>query len=153
MAYVSDVVTCKHVSTANDSEGQFDVVVDATGSPGGMSTATSLCRPMGKLVLKSTCASGDTFNAAPFVIDELHVSHTTSPLQLARSPMFCVSNHLQIVGSRCGPLPDALALLEGGDLQVKKYVTKTFPLHEAREALKCAAEKSTMKVQIICSKE
>jgi threonine dehydrogenase-like Zn-dependent dehydrogenase len=73
MAYVSDVVTCKHVSTADSSAGEFDVVVDATGSPQGMKIATALCRPMGTLVLKSTCASGDTFNAAPFVIDELHV--------------------------------------------------------------------------------
>jgi threonine dehydrogenase-like Zn-dependent dehydrogenase len=68
--------------------GKFDVVVDATGSPAGLSLASSLCRPMGTLVLKSTCADGEAFNAAPFVINELRV-----------------------VGSRCGPFPKALELL------------------------------------------
>jgi len=95
-------------------------------------------------VLKSTCAAGKEFNAAPFVIDEL-----------------------KVVGSRCGPIDKALALLNLGDgddkdsdyakkscdrrLHVEKYITKTFPLAKADEAIQCAAEKSTMKVQIICS--
>ena len=91
-------------------------------------------------VLKSTCAAGEHFNAAPFVIDELRV-----------------------VGSRCGPIDKALELLsikEKNDdgssaaiqpLRVEKYVTKVYPLSEAAEAIKCAAEKTTMKVQIICS--
>lgn len=98
---------------------------------------------MGTLVLKSTCAAGETFNAAPFVIDELRV-----------------------VGSRCGPIDkalDLLALSEGGNgsvtrnntsqtpLRVKKYITRTFPLSKADDAIKCAEEKSTMKVQIICN--
>lgn len=92
-------------------------------------------------VLKSTCAAGDQFNAAPFVIDELRV-----------------------MGSRCGPIHVALDLLAIGmastkddvlkslpPLRVEKYITKTFPLAQAEEAIQCAAEKSTMKVQIICS--
>lgn len=115
----------------------FDVVIDATGSPAGLSLSSSLCRPMGTIVLKSTCASGEMFNAAPFVIDEL-----------------------KVVGSRCGPFPKALELLsldENNDenmkpLRVGKYVTKCFQLSDAEEALKFAAEKSTMKVQIVCSR-
>jgi threonine dehydrogenase-like Zn-dependent dehydrogenase len=94
---------------------------------------------MGTLVLKSTCAAGEKFNAAPFVIDEL-----------------------KVVGSRCGPIDKALELLNLLDdvtsdkpnersLRVKKYITKTFPLSRANDAIKCAAEKTTMKVQIICS--
>jgi threonine dehydrogenase-like Zn-dependent dehydrogenase len=89
-------------------------------------------------VLKSTCAAGKEFNAAPFVIDELRV-----------------------VGSRCGPIEKALELLnlkeedahKASDrkLRVEKYITKTFPLAQADQAIKCAADKSTMKVQIICS--
>jgi len=119
--------------------GKYDVVVDATGSPAGLTLAAGLCRPMGTLVLKSTCAAGEKFNAAPFVIDEINV-----------------------VGSRCGPIDKALNLLAlQGDgttngsseqpLRVQKYITKTFPLSEAEDAMQCAAEKSTMKVQIICS--
>jgi threonine dehydrogenase-like Zn-dependent dehydrogenase len=136
--------------------GKFDVVIDATGSPGGLSLAASLCRPMGTLCLKSTCAAGEVFQAAPIVINEL-----------------------KVIGSRCGPIDKALELLgithtcttsttstttdnnnsedegSGGSakkpLGVEKYITKTFPLAEAEDAIKCAAEKSTMKVQIICS--
>lgn len=66
----------------------FDVVIDATGSPDGLSFAAKLCQPMGTLVLKSTCATGTSFNTAPFVIDELNV-----------------------IGSRCGPIDRALDFL------------------------------------------
>ena len=39
------------------------VVVDATGSPAGLDLARSLVRPMGTIVLKSTCAAAGGFNA------------------------------------------------------------------------------------------
>lgn len=141
-------VKCIHVSECRQEDnpsmaspkyaGKFDVVIDATGSPAGLSLAANLCRPMGTLVLKSTCAAGEQFNAAPFVIDEL-----------------------KVIGSRCGPIDKALELLAIRDedksamkpLRVGKYITKTFPLKEAVDAIKCAAEKETMKVQIICSTE
>jgi len=132
------VSECKDSSAFNgvhkDHAGKYDVVVDATGSPAGLALAAGLCRPMGVLVLKSTCAAGEHFNAAPFVIDELRV-----------------------VGSRCGPIDQALDLLALTDetadakpLRVQKYITKTFPLVQADEAIRCAAERSTMKVQILC---
>jgi len=146
-------VDCQLVSECQDANAmngvasqyanKYDVVVDATGSPAGLQLASGLCRPMGTLCLKSTCAAGEQFNAAPFVIDELRV-----------------------VGSRCGPIDEALKLLaltdtpDNGDrdgtikikpLHVSKYITKTFPLSQADEAIKCAEEKSTMKVQIICN--
>lgn len=67
------------------------------------------------------------------------------------------------MGSRCGPINRALELLELKDketdkasnrnLRVEKYITKTFPLAQADQAIQCAAEKSTMKVQIICSEQ
>mmetsp|Transcript_34152 Transcript_34152/g.62960 ORF Transcript_34152/g.62960 Transcript_34152/m.62960 type:complete len:388 (-) Transcript_34152:107-1270(-) len=141
-------VDCRPVTDCKDEKafngvaaeyaGKFDVVVDATGSPAGLSLAAGLCRPMGTLVLKSTCAAGEQFNAAPFVIDEL-----------------------KVIGSRCGPIDKALELLALDDsstgplkpLGVSKYITKTFPLSEAADAIKCAAERTTMKVQIICSEE
>lgn len=145
---VSDAgVTTKLIQECQDSSAfngvsstyaaRFDVVIDATGSPDALALAAALCRPMGTLVLKSTCASTPEkpFNSAPFVIDEL-----------------------KVVGSRCGPIDKALALLAIPDsnpnrrsLNVSKYITKTFPLSQADEAIRCAAEKSTMKVQIICN--
>jgi hypothetical protein len=68
--------------------------------------------------------------------------------------------------SRCGPIDKALELLQLDNhtsmdeqqqppgqqgLRITKYITKTFPLSQADQAIQCAAEKSTMKVQIICS--
>ena len=111
---------------------KYDVVIDATGNPNGLTLSMSLCRPMGTLVLKSTCAAGVAgFHSAPIVIDELNV-----------------------VGSRCGPIDRALELLQDTGsgvppLNMKKYITKTFSLKDVREALACAAEKSMMKVQLV----
>ena len=68
-----------------------------------------------------------------------------------------IRESLKIVGSRCGPIDKALELLELKDdmkpLNVEKYITKVFPLTQADEGIKFAAERSTMKVQIICSRE
>ncbi len=124
-----------------DHANQYDVVIDSTGNPNGLTLAMTLCRPMGRLVLKSTCAAGvKGFNSAPIVIDEL-----------------------QVVGSRCGPIDKALELLEGNStegvaengavvsapLRMEKYITESFPLSRVRDALECAAKKSTMKVQLV----
>jgi len=118
---------------------KYDVVIDATGNPNGLTLAMNLCRPMGTLVLKSTCAAGvKGFHSAPIVIDELTV-----------------------VGSRCGPIDKALELLsidvKGEDgippLNMEKYITETFPLSKAQEAVDCAVLKSTMKVQLVMTKE
>ena len=131
---VDEAKDAKNGSVTAEHAAKYDVVVEATGSPAGLTLASELCRPMGTLVLKSTCAAGEPFNAAPFVIHEL-----------------------KIVGSRCGPIDKALELLELKDdtkpLNVEKYITKVFPLTQADEGIKFAAERSTMKVQIICSRE
>lgn len=140
MRLVSECYTDEQQSSISPQHmNQYDVVIDATGNPNGLSLAMSLCRPLGTLVLKSTCASGvKGFHSAPIVIDEL-----------------------KVVGSRCGPIHRALELLENKDcgnavftkLDMKKYVTKTFPLNQVKEALACAAEKSTMKVQLVMEEE
>ena len=146
---ISSGVHTKHISEVQDDtafdglhkqhSGKYDVVVDATGSPAALKLAAGLCWPMGTLVLKSTCAAGERFNAAPFVINEL-----------------------KVIGSRFGPIDRALQILsfQESDLQnspgsipliVQKYVTQTFPLSQANEAIQLAAQKSTMKVLIDCT--
>ena len=107
----------------------FDVVIDATGSPAGLDLARALTRPLGTLVLKSTCAAGSSFNTAPFVVDEL-----------------------KIMGSRCGPFPPALALLASG-LDLTPLITATFPLADVDAALTKAKTKGTIKVQLRVSDE
>ena len=112
----------------NNLQNKFDVVIDATGSPGGLNLAAFMTRPLGKLVLKSTCAVGSNFNTAPFVIDEIN-----------------------IVGSRCGPFPQAILLLNNHPqpFNMKKYISNVYKLSEAKQAIEKAKEKGSLKVQIL----
>ncbi len=113
------------------AEGEFspradaDVVVDATGSAEGLETAMRAVRPRGVIVLKSTVAAGKELNLAPLVINEVTV-----------------------VGSRCGPFPDAIQALADGIVDVSALVTGRFPLRDAPEALAAAARPEHIKVLI-----
>jgi len=82
-------------------------------------------RPLGTLVLKSTCAAGSNFHTAPFVIDEL-----------------------KVIGSRCGPFPDALALLDddADPLHVDKFLTATYDLADIDHAIDAARARDSLKV-------
>ncbi|RIK34736.1 MAG: alcohol dehydrogenase [Chloroflexi bacterium] len=103
-----------------------DLVVEATGAPGGFAQALRLVRPMGTLVLKSTFAGVlPAFDASQLVVDEITV-----------------------VGSRCGPFPPALNLLATGRVQVRPLIQARFPLDAAVAALKHAGHKGVLKVLI-----
>ncbi len=102
---------------------QADVVVEATGSAAGFTTALSLVRPRGTLVLKSTFHGDVTFNLSKIVVDEI-----------------------KIVGSRCGPFPAALRLLEQGLVDVGALVHATFPLAEGVRAFERAGAAGVLKV-------
>jgi threonine dehydrogenase-like Zn-dependent dehydrogenase len=103
----------------------FDVVIEATGSPGGMQRAIELVRPRGTLVLKSTYHGPLTLDAAPLVIDEI-----------------------TLVGSRCGPFEPAIATLAAGRLPTGDLVDATFPLTEGIAAFERAATAGVLKVLI-----
>jgi len=105
------------------SPKSYDVVIEATGSPSGMQLATSLVRPRGTIVLKSTYHGELTLQAAPWVIDEL-----------------------TIVGSRCGPFPPALSQLAAGRLLPEGLIDAVFPLHDIERAVQHASEPGVLKV-------
>lgn len=102
---------------------RWDLVVEATGSPSGFDLAAAALRPRGTLVLKSTYRGDVTLALAPFVVDEI-----------------------TIIGSRCGPFAPALALLESGAVDPLPLIGARFPLGEALEAMRVAAEPGAMKV-------
>jgi len=102
-----------------------DVVVDATGTPGGFEVAMRTVRPKGTIVLKSTFAAAEPLNLSPLVINEVTV-----------------------VGSRCGPFPDALRVLAAGEVDVSALVTRRFGLSQAPAALAAAAGADALKVLI-----
>jgi threonine dehydrogenase-like Zn-dependent dehydrogenase len=101
----------------------FDIVIEASGSPSGLSLASELVRPRGTIVLKST-------------------HHTLTSLDMAR----IVVNEVAIVGSRCGRFQPAIDLLAAGDIDVEPLISATFTLEEGLAAMKTAASAGTMKV-------
>jgi threonine dehydrogenase-like Zn-dependent dehydrogenase len=100
-----------------------DVVVEATGSGEGFAAARALVRPRGTLVLKSTFHGDVTLNLSTVVVDEV-----------------------TIVGSRCGPFPAAIRLLEQGLVDVEPLIHETFSLEDGLAAFERAAVPGVLKV-------
>jgi len=96
---------------------QVDLAVDTTGNPAGFAVTTSLVRPRGTLVVKSTFHGETPVAFSPLVVDEI-----------------------TIVGSRCGPFRRAIDLLEAGAIDVKPLVAATYPLAQYAEAFDHARE-------------
>lgn len=101
----------------------FDVVVEATGSASGLELALSAVRPRGTLILKSTIAGAHQVSMAPIVINEVNV-----------------------IGSRCGPFPDALDSLAAKQVSVTPLIEKIYPLNDGVEAIDHAAKPGTRKI-------
>jgi threonine dehydrogenase-like Zn-dependent dehydrogenase len=101
----------------------YSLLVEATGSPSGLALAQHLTRPRGTLVLKSTFHGAAPVETWPTVVKEL-----------------------TIVGSRCGPFGQAIALLRSGKVDPRPLVTRTFRLGEAPAAIRFAQRPGTMKV-------
>ena len=102
---------------------QFDVVVEATGSPSGLQLAMSAVRPRGTLVLKTTIAGEHKVSLAPLVINEITV-----------------------VGSRCGPFAPALDALRERSVSVTPMIEKIYPLSEGIEAVAHAGKPGARKI-------
>lgn len=104
-------------------KGQFDVVVEASGSPTGFGMATELLHPRGIVVLKSTFHGVTEIDAAPLVVNEISV-----------------------VGSRCGRFAPALELLKQNAVDVESLITEEFPLSKGLSAMQHASRPGVMKV-------
>ena len=101
----------------------YGLVVEATGSPNGLTLAQGLTEPRGTLVLKSTFHGAAPVETWPIVVKEITV-----------------------IGSRCGPFDKALALLRSAKVDPRSLITRTFPLAEAGKAIQFAQESRAMKV-------
>jgi len=100
-----------------------DVVVECTGSPSGLADAAALVRPRGTIVLKSTFHAGAPVNLSPLVVNEV-----------------------TCVGSRCGPFPPAIRLLEEQRIDTSGLIGAIFPAARAVEAFEEASRKGSLKV-------
>ena len=111
-------------------EAPADIVVEATGSPEGLATARRLVRPRGALVLKSTFHGQAELDLSQLVVDEV-----------------------TLIGSRCGPFPAALRLLEQRLVEVEPLVHEVWPLEQGVMAFERAAAPGVLKVLLACEPE
>jgi threonine dehydrogenase-like Zn-dependent dehydrogenase len=118
------IETAKPKTVANRKH-EFDLVVEASGSPSGFAGALELLRPRGVLVLKSTF-QGDgaaEFDRTRLVVDEI-----------------------TILGSRCGRFQPALDLLKKGAIDIDSLISEEYPLARGVYAMERAGKKGIMKV-------
>lgn len=113
------------VSFVREFTGRVDVAVDCTGNPQGIETAMVIVRPKGTIVLKSTFHQGVPVNLTPVV-----------------------RNEVTCVGSRCGPFPPALRLLETGRVTVEPLIEATYMACEMQDAFEKACTRGSLKVLI-----
>jgi threonine dehydrogenase-like Zn-dependent dehydrogenase len=102
---------------------KWDVVIESTGSPEGLKSAITLTKPRGTIVLKSTTAA-----PGPLCLNDI------------------VINELTIIGSRCGPFDPAVDFLATRKIDVKPLISAVYPFNKAVEALKKAADRTSVKV-------
>ena len=106
----------------------YDLVIDASGAPSGFALARQAVRPRGTLCLKSTYRGEVSVDLSSLVVDEI-----------------------RIVGSRCGPFPAALRLLELGRVNPTPLIDACEKLADGVRALERAAQPDVLKVLVDCS--
>ncbi len=106
-----------------ENRDDIPVVVEATGSTSGLEAALDLVAPTGKVIYKTTTASEHRINLARVAIDEI-----------------------KVLGSRCGPFRPALNIMARSELKLSELITAEYPLSQAKEALKAAEKKDSLKV-------
>ena len=103
----------------------FDVAVECTGNPEGFVIALQSLRPRGTLVLKSTYAGRLSLDASALVVDEI-----------------------TLIGSRCGPFPEALKLLADHQVDVSSLIQARYPLTDGLAAFSHAQQQGVLKVLV-----
>ncbi len=100
-----------------------DVVVECSGAPEGLELAMRLVRPRGTIVLKSTYAGGAARNLSALVVDEV-----------------------TLLGSRCGPFPEAIKALARQAVEVRAMISRVFAIEQAVEAFEAARNPDNIKI-------
>jgi len=103
-----------------------DVVIDCTGTSSGLELAMQLVRPRGKIVLKSSALPTEAQPCVDFRI--------------------LVEREIELIGSRCGPIPEALSLLANKQVDVVSLITRRSKLDDGETALRTALDPEQIKV-------
>jgi len=104
---------------------KYDIVVDASGSRGGLEMACRLVKPRGHLVLKSTIHGGVQCDLT-----------------------FAVLNEVRIIGYRCGPFQPAIRAIHRELVEVRPLMSGRFPLEEWQAAFELARSSDALKVML-----
>lgn len=126
LARMAGMRTCKVHGDARDLKQvkeAYRLVVEATGSPSGLTLAEQMTEPRGALLLKSTFHGAAPVETWPIVVKEITV-----------------------IGSRCGPFARAIALLRSGKVDPTPLISRTFALKDAPRAITYAQKPGVMKV-------
>ncbi len=106
-----------------------DIVVDCTGSPTGLAVAMQLVRPRGTIVVKSMYANRQDGEAsidyAPIVMKEI-----------------------TLIGSRSGPIREALSTIAAEAVDVVSLIGKRMMLNDGPAILHTAAQPGMLKVLV-----
>ncbi len=120
------------IEKATDGRG-VDVAIDSVAAGTSLSVALSLTARKGRLV---------------------EVGGVTRPLMVALNAL--VEREIEITGSSCYAVTDgrrdfewAMDLIAQGRLSPQKLITHTFPLEEAAEAFRVAADKRTGSIKVL----
>ncbi len=106
-------------------ETRYAAVIEATGSAEGVRDALAATAPEGTLVLNTTLPEPVGLDLSRIVVDEI-----------------------TLVGSRCGDIARAVALLAEHAVEVEDLVTATYPLAQAEQAFEHARRKDALKIQL-----
>ena len=105
----------------------YDIVIETTANPAGLSSAVELVRPNGQIVLKSTY-SDTPFAGVASVLASIVVKEVT------------------VIGSRCGPFDHALHLLAESTIVTEALIATEYSLDEGVAAFAHAARPSVRKI-------
>ena len=101
-----------------------DIVVDCTGSSQGLEVAMQMVRPRGTIVMKTTVAGGrQQVDLTPLVIHEL-----------------------KVIGSRCGPFPEAITALREQKVDVVSLISRRMRLADGVDAMRTCGRSDVIKV-------
>jgi len=104
---------------------EFDLVVEATGSPDGINEAIALVRPKGTVVIKTTSFEKSVIDLARVVVSELN-----------------------LIGSRCGDIQLALDYMKEKMINLHPLIESVYPLQGFEKAFLHAMKKGSRKILI-----
>jgi threonine dehydrogenase-like Zn-dependent dehydrogenase len=113
------------ISEGTPKAKSYDTVIEATGTPKGLSLALRAVRPAGTVMLKSTYHGSARVDLSSIVVDEI-----------------------QLRGSRCGSMAQAVKVLSERSIDPTPLIETRYPLEEAVTALAHAEASGTLKILI-----